>query len=41
MQNVGRRIGRWLDARFGLDRIPDPVPARQPAMAGRAYPVTD
>jgi len=41
MQNVGRRAGRWLDARFGPDRIPDPVPARQPAMAGRGYPVTD
>ena len=41
MQNVGRRVGRWLDARFGLDRIPDPVPARQSAMAGRGYPVTD
>ena len=41
MQNVGRRVGRWLDARFGLDRTPDPVPARQPAMAGRGYPGTD
>lgn len=41
MQNVGRRVGRWLDARFGPDRIPDTVPARQPAMAGRAHPVTD
>ena len=41
MQNVGRRAGRWLDARFGPDRIPDRVPARQPAMAGRGYPVTD
>jgi peptidoglycan/LPS O-acetylase OafA/YrhL len=41
MQNVGRRVGRWLDARFGLDRFPDPVPARQPAMAGRGYPATD
>ena len=41
MQNVGRRVGRWLDARFGLDRTPDPAPARQPAMAGRGYPGTD
>jgi hypothetical protein len=40
MQNVGRRVGRWLDAQFGLDRIPDPVPVRQPAMAGCGYPVT-
>jgi peptidoglycan/LPS O-acetylase OafA/YrhL len=41
MQNVGRRVGRWLDASFGPDRIPDVVPARQPAMAGRGYPSTD
>jgi len=41
MQNVGRRVGRWLDARFGLDRTPDPAPARQPAMAARGYPGTD
>jgi peptidoglycan/LPS O-acetylase OafA/YrhL len=41
MQNVGRRVGRWLDARFGPDRIPDAVPPRQPAMAGRGHPATD
>jgi peptidoglycan/LPS O-acetylase OafA/YrhL len=41
MQNFGRRVGRWLDARFGPDRIPDPVPARQPAMAGRGHPAAD
>jgi peptidoglycan/LPS O-acetylase OafA/YrhL len=35
MQNVGRRVGRWLDARFGPDRAPGVVPVeRQPAMAG-------
>ena len=22
MQNVGRRVGHWLDARFGPDRVP-------------------
>jgi peptidoglycan/LPS O-acetylase OafA/YrhL len=37
MQNVGRRVGRWLDARFGPDRPdrpdgPRPAPAR-PALA--------
>ncbi len=41
MQNLGRRVGRWLDARFGPDRIPDVVPARQPAMAGRGHPATE
>jgi peptidoglycan/LPS O-acetylase OafA/YrhL len=36
MQNVGRRVGRWLDARFGPDRPPGTVPVdRQPALAGR------
>jgi peptidoglycan/LPS O-acetylase OafA/YrhL len=35
MQNAGRRVGRWLDSRFGPDRAPDVVPVeRQPAMAG-------
>ena len=41
MQNLGRRVGRWLDACFGPDRIQDAVPARQPAMAGRGHPATD
>ena len=41
MQNVGRRVGRWLDARFGPDRIPDALPARPPAMAGHGHPATD
>ena len=41
MQSVGRRVGRWLDARFGPDRIPDVVPVREPAMAGRSHPATD
>ena len=41
MQSVGRRVGRWLDARFGPDRIPDVVSVREPAMAGRSHPATD
>ena len=36
MQNLGRRVGRWLDARFGPDRAPGIAPVdRQPALAGR------
>ena len=41
MQNLGRRVGRWLDSSFGPDRIQDAVPERQPAMAGRGHPATD
>jgi len=41
MQNLGRRVGRWLDRQFGPDRIPDAVPARRPAMAGRGHPATE
>jgi len=42
MQNVGRRVGRWLDTQFGPDRAPDMIPlARQPAMAGRGHPATE
>ena len=42
MQNVGRRVGRWLDARFGPDRVPGTVPAeRRPAMTGRGRPATE
>jgi len=41
MQNLGRRVGRWLDRQFGPDRIPDTVPARRPAMAGRGHPATE
>jgi peptidoglycan/LPS O-acetylase OafA/YrhL len=42
MQNLGRRVGRRLDAKFGPDRLPEvvPVPAR-PAMAGRRHPATE
>jgi peptidoglycan/LPS O-acetylase OafA/YrhL len=42
MQDVGRRVGRWLDTQFGPDRVPDRVPApAQPAMAGRGHPATE
>jgi peptidoglycan/LPS O-acetylase OafA/YrhL len=42
MQNLGRRVARWLDAQFGHDRIPDTVPvAPVPAMAGRGHPAAD
>jgi peptidoglycan/LPS O-acetylase OafA/YrhL len=42
MQNVGRRVGRWLDAKFGPDRAPGTVPAeRRPAVAGRGRPATE
>jgi peptidoglycan/LPS O-acetylase OafA/YrhL len=40
MQNVGRRLGRWLDAQFGPDRAPSKVPDPEPAMAGRTHPGT-
>jgi peptidoglycan/LPS O-acetylase OafA/YrhL len=34
MQNLGRRVGRWLDAQFGPDRAPEPNRATtKPAMA--------
>ena len=42
MQNVGRRVGRWLDAKFGPDRVPASLPRpREPAMAGRSRPATE
>jgi peptidoglycan/LPS O-acetylase OafA/YrhL len=42
MQNVGRRVGRWLDGQFGPDRVPaTPPAAAEPAMAGRGRPATD
>ncbi len=42
MQNVGRRVGRWLDARFGPDQGPDQVPVGlRPALAGRGQPATE
>src|SRR6266699_2003121 len=30
-QGLGRRVGRWLDTRFGTDRIPATEHAREPA----------
>jgi peptidoglycan/LPS O-acetylase OafA/YrhL len=43
MQNVGRRVGHWLDARFGPDRAPGTVPPaeRRSAMASRGRPATE
>ena len=42
MQNVGRRVGWWLDARFGPDRVPDHVPAAaEPALAGGYRPAAE
>jgi peptidoglycan/LPS O-acetylase OafA/YrhL len=40
MQNAGRRLARWLDARFGPDRVPQGVPgvtAPGPALARRTH----
>jgi peptidoglycan/LPS O-acetylase OafA/YrhL len=33
MQNAGRKLARWFDARFGPDRVPDR--AHRPFLAGR------
>jgi peptidoglycan/LPS O-acetylase OafA/YrhL len=33
MQNVGRRVARWLDHRFGRDRMPARA---EPVLPGRA-----
>ena len=42
MQNVGRRLGRWLDAHFGPDRMPPRVPAAaRPALAHSPHPATE
>ena len=42
MQEVGRRVARRLDARFGPDRIAGRVaPARAPALAGRTHAAVD
>ena len=41
-QDVGRRVGRWLDARFGPDRMPAAAPVRPaPPMAERGRPATE
>jgi peptidoglycan/LPS O-acetylase OafA/YrhL len=36
MQELGRRLGRKLDARFGPDRLPARPRAAEPALAGRS-----
>jgi peptidoglycan/LPS O-acetylase OafA/YrhL len=41
MQDVGRRVARRLDARFGPDRYPARARAAQPAMARGPYAATD
>jgi peptidoglycan/LPS O-acetylase OafA/YrhL len=42
MQNVGRRVGWWLDAQFGPDRVPDHVPeSAEPALAGGSRPAAE
>jgi peptidoglycan/LPS O-acetylase OafA/YrhL len=42
MQNMGRWVGRWLDARFGPDRLPVRVPAApKPTLAGSSHPATE
>jgi peptidoglycan/LPS O-acetylase OafA/YrhL len=41
-QNVGRRVGRWLDAKLGPDRLPEQVRVTaRPAMAGQGRPATE
>jgi peptidoglycan/LPS O-acetylase OafA/YrhL len=40
MQNVGRRLGRRLDARYGPDRVPSRVTA-EPALAGSPRAAAD
>jgi peptidoglycan/LPS O-acetylase OafA/YrhL len=37
MQDLGRRVAKWADARFGPDR----APAREPVLTPRAHPATD
>ena len=42
MQDRGRRLGRWLDAKLGPDRNPAVRrPSPPPAMAGRGRPATE
>jgi peptidoglycan/LPS O-acetylase OafA/YrhL len=35
MQNVGRRVGRWFDVRFGPDRYPESRRPHWPSAATR------
>jgi peptidoglycan/LPS O-acetylase OafA/YrhL len=41
MQNAGRGLARWFDARFGPDRVPDRARAPQPGLAGRPRAATE
>jgi peptidoglycan/LPS O-acetylase OafA/YrhL len=41
MQDSGRRVARWLDARFGADRIRDRVPGAEPVLGGRTRAAAD
>jgi peptidoglycan/LPS O-acetylase OafA/YrhL len=43
MQNKGRQLARWLDARFGADRPPGwtPPAAPEPVPVSHGHPVTD
>jgi peptidoglycan/LPS O-acetylase OafA/YrhL len=41
MQDLGRRVAKWADARFGPDRAPVREPVREPVLTPRAHPATD
>jgi peptidoglycan/LPS O-acetylase OafA/YrhL len=41
MQNLGRRVGRWLDATFSPDRVQDRAPAAEIALAGGTQAATE
>jgi peptidoglycan/LPS O-acetylase OafA/YrhL len=41
MQDLGRRVARWADARFGPDRAPARAPVTEPVLARGAHPATD
>jgi hypothetical protein len=41
MQNLGRRVGRWLDATFSPHRVQDRAPAAEIALAGGTQAATE
>ncbi len=41
MQELGRRVGRQLDLRYGPDRPPAPPRRAEPALAGAGRPAAD
>jgi hypothetical protein len=41
MQDLGRRVAKWADTRFGPDRAPARAPVSEPVPAPRAHPATD